>query len=408
MENNLKLLLISYHFAPSIAVGAKRFSHLSYFFTEINGKVVVLTIDDNIIEKKDQSLKSGGDINRVKMFPPFPIKRNNVIKKIFSRLWENIAFIDPYSGFVIPGIIRGLKLCKMVKFDYIIVSGPPFSSFLLAYLLSKYTRVKLCLDYRDPWFEYQGNSSKLNKKLNDFLERKILIHSNKIIFNTNFARSAYLKNFNGLNLENKSYVVSNAFFKIFNQQPLLLDADKKNILYAGNFYGERNLSYLIDPLIKLFKQKLIYKDRIKIHVFGKILNEDYELFKKQNLSDLIVEHSFESYDNILRYMNGADILYLPQGNDVKYSLAYKFYDYLSVKKPILAITSLNSATSEIMQKIQCGECAEIYNEESVYTSLRNILLNEKEYNFAGIENYTWEKISSRFLEILLNKGNKVA
>ncbi len=50
-----------------------------------------------------------------------------------------------------------------------------------------------------------------------------------------------------------------------------------------------------------------------------------------------------------------------------------FYDYLSVKQPILAITSPNSATAEIVNEIGCGEVGDISDSDSVFKALRNIL-----------------------------------
>ena len=52
----------------------------------------------------------------------------------------------------LPGAVReGRKLLRETRHDVILVSGPPFSSFLIGAKLSRETGVPLVLDYRDEW-----------------------------------------------------------------------------------------------------------------------------------------------------------------------------------------------------------------------------------------------------------------
>ena len=400
MIDRNKILLISYHYYPSNAVGAKRFLYLSKLFEEKDKHVIVLTAKEKYYQKSDKTFKGGGEIIRVKMFPPFPVRRNNIFQKGFSRIWEKISPVDSYIGLVVPGILKGLQIIDDFQIDKIVVSGPPFSSFIIAYILSKWKNKKLYLDYRDPWFLYQGGVSKINRHLNKKLEKKIIQHATKIIFNTELARQAYIKEYKKNNIDSKSILIHNAYLSQNNLVPVKLEDNKKVIMYAGNFYGERNLGCLVKPFTKLVKEKKIQKDNIKIHVFGKTLEEDNLLFEKNYLGDMIVKHEYEQYDKILSYMKGADILYLPQGGDVKYSIPYKFYDYLSVKKPILAVTSLDSATSNIMNELDCGECGEINNEESIYHSLEELLVKNRTYSFKNVEKYSWESIAEKYLNVI--------
>ena len=333
------------------------------------------------------------------MFPPYPINKNNVLKRIFNRIWEDFSPIDPYIGQIIPAFIKGLLIIKKYNINTVLVSVPPFSSLIIGYLLSKVTGVKFVADYQDPWTLHKREKYNFNKKLNSLCEKIIIKSSNIIVLNTMYAKNAYLEKFNKLNIVGKTFVIPNAYQenKI---QALPFSPGKKVILYAGNFYGKRKLLYLVNPIIRLIHEKKMTMNEIEIHVFGKIKEDDFKAFKVSGLQKIVIQHDYTSYSKILRYMKSADILYLPQGDEVKYAISYKFYDYLSVQRPIVSVTSLDSATAEIMREIDCGEIAELFNDDSVYEAIKKILIEKKEYSFSGKQNYTWEVISKKYLELL--------
>ncbi len=82
------------------------------------------------------------------------------------------------------------------------------------------------------------------------------------------------------------------------------------------------------------------KNEVSIHVFGKIQDEDADLIKKLNLNEIVFDHEKIEYSLLTRYMKGADILYLSQGDDHSDCVPYKIIDYLTIGKPILAVTPL--------------------------------------------------------------------
>ena len=107
-----------------------------------------------------------------------------------------------------------------------------------------------------------------------------------------------------------------------------------------------------------------------------------------------------NYNELLQYLKGADVLYIIQGNEHKYSIPYKLIDYLSVKKPILAVTSKYSATYNIINETESGEAADINESDSIYAALRNILVENKKYSFAGREKYSFENVFNEYLQII--------
>jgi glycosyltransferase involved in cell wall biosynthesis len=340
------------------------------------------------------------------MFPPYYANADSIIKKIIRRIWETVTLADEYAGWIIPATLKGVSLLRKNQINKILVTGPPFSQFIIGYILSKIFGKKLVVDYQDPWYFYLSvNGFKENSmryKFNFWLEKKILSRADKIVFNTNLVKKEYCKVFSFIkDINKKSFVIENAFFPANSLEPNFLEKNRRVILYAGNFYGQRKINYLFKPLLELEEKGLIKADSFMIHIFGKIADDDKECIVKFGLQNYVIEHSKISEREILKYMKGADILYLPQGDDVKYSVPYKFFDYIRVKKPILAVTSPKSATAEIVNEVGCGEVADISDSDSVFNALYNILKGDKEYSF-NAEKYTWQNITLKYKYILNN------
>ncbi len=399
MLNNFdNVLLISYYFAPCNIVGAKRFSYLSSFLYKKGITPHILTIKEKYISKKDSSIFSKGVVHRTSLLPHYPFrwKKLNRVFKIFS-------FVDQYIGWFFPGLLKGFFLLMKYKIGTVIVTGPPFSSFLIPCALSFFFKFKFIIDYRDPWILYSGSFSKIRKKINWFIEKKILNKADVIIFNTQKVKSEYNKF--GLNLEKKSFVIPNGYLNLPEVEAKLLESDKKVILYAGNFYGSRSISLLSEAIMKLSSEKIPGISCVALHIFGSIHAKDSKKLNELNIpSDFIVEHDQVSFNELMQYLKGADVLYVSQGKDHEYSVPYKLIDYLSVKKPILAVTSKNSATQDVVEDMNCGEVAFVDEPESIYNALKNILLKSHKYSFGGIEKYSFNSVFNSYFQLIVKNG----
>ena len=394
----VNILLISYYFSPDNRVGARRFSYLSEYLYRKGLNPHVLTIKEKYINQKDSSINSNGIVHRTSLFPSFPLSRFQKVNRAYEILFGQI---DNNIGWFLPGIISGFKIIKKYKINTVVVTGPPFSSFLIPYALSFFLKFKLIIDYRDPWTvdDHNGGISRFEKEYNNFFEKLILKEAEKIIFNTLRTKEAYLALNLKFKIEEKSFVINNSYFFENNILPKFLEKDKKVIIYGGNFYGNRRLKYIFEPLIKLFGTEEI-KNKISLHIFGKIHDEDIELLKTLNLTEIIVEHKKVDYSLLMQYMKGSDILYLSQGEDHRYSIPYKLIDYLTIKKPILAVTSINSSTYNFMKGLDSGIVADIDDPNSIYLALKELLIDGRKFSFKGIEKYSIENTGKEYYRII--------
>jgi hypothetical protein len=335
LNGEKKILIISRYFAPEATVGAKRFSFLSKILENNYTDLHVLTIKEKYIISKDYTLSSGGLAHRVSMFPPFPIKNNHIFAKIFNRAWASgyLCLIDPQSGWILPALTRGLKIIRENGINTVIATGPPFSTMVIGMLLKLMTNISLILDYRDPWtnIDLKFYRNVFVKKINDFLEISAVRQASAIVFCTKMMRDNFVKEF-GKYTKATTHVVTNGFQRAENIVPLPLGENRKNMVYAGSFYGARSIALLAEPLFRLLKEGSINKDNFCLHIFGKLKDSDRKAIQEYDLHEMVSEHPPVPHRQLIQYLKSADILLLMISNKMSYSASYKFYDYLSAEK----------------------------------------------------------------------------
>ena len=403
MSKNKKILIVSFFFAPTTRVGGKRFSFLSKFLKEKYPELNILTVSEMYISQRDDSLPFTASVHRTRMFPPAPVKQENILKKILQRLWINyFCLIDPFSGWIIPAFLKGRKIIREKKIDIIIATGPPFSAMVIGYLLSLRSNAKLILDYRDPWSNHDRKFPKIfGKRVAMRLERRVVNRASALVFCSCAMKNNFIDNI-GKYADAPYFVITNGFSNGDGIQPLSLGRAQKNIVYAGKLFGERKIDLLAKPLLNIMNEGLISRDNFCFHIFGEVMTEDRKLINKFGLSNLIREHPPVPYEQLIRYLMSADILVLIIGQDMSYSISYKFFDYLSVKRPILAIAPRGSAIAELMDEIDCGRLAFIDSEVSIQQSLEKIIVEDKRYSFSGMGKYNWNEIAKKYINVIDN------
>lgn len=403
--NKKSVLIIAFHFAPSGAVGGKRFSFLSHKLHDSCCKVHVLTLKKKYLLQKDDSLPFSGTIHRTTIFPPFPLRGNHILKRAFLRIWTKyMCLLDPYSGWVFPALIKGITILRKYKIGTIIVTGPPFSPVLSGLLLSIFFRKRLIIDYRDPWTTHPWNvhdkyGNMLFKIINCILENIAVRRSSDLVFTSHRMRVKFIENY-GKKIKACCHVINNGYNNSDEVKPSPLDKGRINLVFAGELYGERRIELIAKPISVLLKEGSIAKEGYRFHIFGKLKEDDKKIIGEYDLGNMIKEYQPVPHNKIMEYLKGADILFLIVGSAMDYSISYKFYDYLSVKRPILAIIPENSTMESMMKQLDCGEVGYIDDYGSIQDALKKLLIKNHSYTFRGAEKFTWDMAAEKYCRVI--------
>jgi glycosyltransferase involved in cell wall biosynthesis len=195
-------------------------------------------------------------------------------------------------------------------------------------------------------------------------------------------------------------VVFNAFEDYESHTEVLADDERITMLYAGTFYGTRRLSIIATVLSDMLRAKEISATTFRLQLFTNISDDDRTLIQELGIANLVEIHKPVPYEQIKKIMCAADILFLPSGEEHAYAIPFKFFDYISVRRPILAVAPLNSSINQLMDDIDCGEFAELGSQDGVARALERLLDKEKQYTFEGSEQFRWENSAQQYIKII--------
>ena len=184
-----KILLITYHFPPSRAVGGLRMANFARHLPNLGWDVSVLTIKDRYLDGRDELRnKNTAGLNVYKT--PKLITVSDLylsVKRLFRKPAPNIhgksiepayapsgnpkshtenegltqrmrrylfslilCLPDAERNWVIPAIVRALAIIRKENVNFILTSCPPFSVHLIGLVLKMLVDVKWIADFRDP------------------------------------------------------------------------------------------------------------------------------------------------------------------------------------------------------------------------------------------------------------------
>jgi glycosyltransferase involved in cell wall biosynthesis len=377
-----KVLLISFIFPPAGGIGVQRNLKYVKYLSQLNWQTFVLTMKADYYFLQDKTLMKDIPIN-TKIFSTECLKPKQKLffwqesnpesdPKSYKKLYELITrfiekeFIipDKWIGWIPFALIKGSEILKNNKIDVILCSGPSFTSFIVGFILSKKTKLPLVLDYRDGWFlDAHRKTSSINflkNTIDHYLEKVILKQCSNAIFVSNHLLNLYRNKFNFI--KNKSIVISNGFDKadlLENKQASIKQNNKIIISHVGGCDPSARKPLIIlylKILETILKNNPKLKDKLQIQFVGIVSQDIREQIQKHHLENVIKTINFVPHNKAIKFMQNSDALLLFSilSTNNKAILTGKLFEYLMVKKPILAFTPIDSAASQVIQETKSG------------------------------------------------------
>jgi len=216
---------------------------------------------------------------KTESFDPARILYLSGMRKYRPKKWEKpikraLNFPDNKSFWIPFAYNAGVR----INFDYIFVTAPPFSSFIVGCMIAKRTSKPLILDFRDAWLEFPFTSyvSIIQKKFISNLEKKIVGVASRIVVVDECIKISLVKKYP--ELAPSIFVIPNGYDPddfITVQKPLAF-----TISYLGTVRRERDPSSFLQAINELINEKKIEKPNLRIKFIGHI--EDYYLEKIKN------------------------------------------------------------------------------------------------------------------------------
>ena len=274
-------------------------------------------------------------------------------------------FPDDKLYWLFPALHKGLALIKRHNIRRIVVSAPPRSAILIAYLLSRLTGAKLVIDFRDPWLLRQGYSPDAFKpqRLLDLefkLQARILRHAAAVVTTNDFFRSALLNEYDFLSPDSV-HVVHNGYDSA--DFPPVLPSEAAcvfSISYLGTFYMQRNPENFLRALALFMDEKGLSSADVEVRFVGDTENASGSpvraMIEKNELGDVVSISGKVNYAQALQIMCESSVLLLLAPGQ-PYQIPAKTYEYMASGRPVLALTEAG-ATAALIASSGCGIAVE--------------------------------------------------
>ena len=376
--------MILYQFPPCNDVGAFRPVKLIKYFKRYGWFPVVLAPSNALYasydEQKEESIKGRCRIYRVPLLNPVDVavgattKKTNRFYPFIWKIMNRILLPDVGLLWILPAVMKGLKIVKKEKIDLIFVSGQPFSTFIIAGWLKKLTGRPLVLDYRDPWtLNPFHKGSRFGLMVERKIEKKILQQADAALFTTPEARDRQNRYFSEQIPAENLHIVTNSF-EPAGAAPAITGGKEYRIVHAGNLYGNRNPVHFFKGLAMAVKQDAELERSVKVEFYGVADYKQYvPVLDQLNIRDKVTFEDRLPFDLLFEKLRNAGALLLLNsfGKGHEVFVPAKFFDYLKADRPILALAQ-DGALKNIMEISRSGPVVEPLDSGAIGESILKI------------------------------------
>ncbi len=380
-----KILLVAYFFPPFRPTESIMTFNFVKYLHEFNWSAIVLcakkTIGDPVGDQISREILENISVHRIRSI-------GNVLFYIFKKL---MILSETFNriGWVPFAITEGRNILKNKDINVIISRSTSVSSHLVALKLKKLYGLPWVACFSDPWTQnpYCPAPNIVIRKIDEYLERKVMLSADKIVVTTEQTKTLFLKKYN---IKEKIEVVPNSFDPQDYQKK---GGDTKEgkfvITHAGSFYGLRSPNPFLKAL-RLLDDEMGISGKIQVNLIGSGSKVE-DLVLKYNLSNVVRVSGVISREDVFNYFKNSDVLLLIEAPSVGESvfLPSKLVEYINMSKPILAIVPAG-ASAEVVRETKTGLVVPLENIEGIKDAIKSYY---KLYKSSKLQiNPNWEEI----------------
>lgn len=405
---NLRILLISYLFPPAGGIGVQRALSLARYLPDCGFEVHVLSAANAAAPVRDPALCRrvppevkqyhaftpeipfwirhtiwnylSGSKKQAKGGPnvPEPTAPSNgkpkagAVKSLATRAIRRILSPEPEVLWAPFAIRKAKGVIREHGIDVVMVTAPPFSSFLVGNALKRsFPSLKYVADFRDEWisfylkdFEFQSSDFTRQKAI--AIERQTVESADLVVA----VAQTSLKEIKSRYPEqpaNKFACISNGFDpEAFTGLIPRQNHEKKLIVtHVGTAYKTASPQFYLDAVDGLPEE---LRSQIETRFVGRITDVERQQFEGRKSSNLLL--GFMPQHQALRYMEDTDCLLLTMTNNI--SLPGKLYEYLAARKPIIALSPSGGEVDNFLRETGTGWCVDYRDQDGIQKLLINL------------------------------------
>ena len=257
-------------------------------------------------------------------------------RRTASRLF---AFPDDEIGWFAPAVLRGLRIVRQQRIQVVLSSAPPFTCHLIGHALRSLSNVRWIADFRDPWARTRWGALD-GARVHQSLEARVIKRADAVVLNTPELHREFAEWY-GSDISSRFHVVANGYDADILEPYIYAtpSAPPPVILtHAGNLYGARNPTPLLQGLAKCLGDGEVPRDGLRLNFVGKIAS-DFKIdsvIARLGLGDSVTQTPPVPHNESLRLLAASHVLVVVQPH-TRVQVPAKLYEYVGLRRPILAL-----------------------------------------------------------------------
>jgi len=402
MNQRPTLLIVSYYFAPSPLVGAKRFSFLTREFTRqgFDVHIVANELRDSVHGREDHSLPLHGKVHRVANPLELPLKGGGPWRRLVNAFFRRVLAPVGSDYFWAGAATRkALKVARGLPPGVVIATSPPHAALIAGERIARTLGWPLILDYRDPWSAYDWpawHRGGLSQRLSARIEARLIRHSVARVLNTPSMRQWFERKF-ATAAVTRNYVIPNGF----DTRPVQAEPAEDGVLrvvHAGEIYGSRSLVPFLRAMAR-FSERHPARP-IRLTTYGALPPAESRAIAEAGLGAFIEERPRVPFTALFPELQRAHVLLALVSEHMTYSTPYKVYDYMAAGRPILALAPRQAALRDLLSESGAGECSEPQDIDGIEQALERLLLAPANSAAPRVDRYRWVNLAQQYRAVI--------
>ena len=427
-----KVLIITYYWPPSGGGGVMRWLKMSKFLPELGWQPIIYTPENPDPSVIDESLlkEIHPEIIELKtpIWEPYEFYRKLTGKKSGTKFkagyiseasggnWKsrlsvfirgNLLIPDPRKFWIKPSIKYLSKYLKENPVDLIISTGPPHSMHLIALGLKNLFNIPWIADFRDPWtdidFYHKLKLTRLADKRHKTLEKRVLLTADHVV-TVSPGCAADLERI----AQRKIEIIYNGFDPTDYQFDKTEPDKTFTISHFGAFNKDRNPVALWSALKILSETETDFKRLLRIQLIGQTDESIINDVRKNNLEENLVVVDHLPHMEGLVQLSKSQVLLLPLNDapNVKGILPGKMYEYMALRRPIIALGPTDADYAGILRETNAGTPLNFDDVKGIKETLHNYFqlfkANKLEVESGAYEKYSRKILAAWFVGLIQN------
>lgn len=396
------LLIVSYHFAPSPLVGAKRFSFLAREFARLGYNVHIVTngIGDSPYGREDDSLPVSGTVHRVGAPFEVPVKGNGLFPRFANAVLRRLlAPVGLDYFWARAATRRALEVAAELPPGIVIATSPPYAALIAGARVARLLKWPLILDYRDPWSAYDWpawHRGWISQWFARRIEGALVRRSAARVMNTPSMRDWFEESFPWAGV-GRNYVVPNGFDAVTSDQAPSTNGPIQ-IVHAGEIYGSRSLLPLLRA-VEILGQRHTERP-IHVTTYGRMPSSEWQRIHEAGLGRFIEERQRIPFAQLFAELQRAHVQLAVVSEHMTYSVPYKIYDYMAAGRPILALAPRDAELHELLADSDAGLCVEATDIDGIVQALETTLFSAAPPSRSRVDHFRWSNLALDYVNAI--------